>query len=147
VSEDQFELEPQPIKPRAERIRDLFSGSSTAELAHICLDAGLWSDSDLKRFQFRAAQNECRAAIKERDTSGLPYAGQTTARDEEGAIIWQPRLLWTFDDYALNVAELVEQREECHATALKLSRECGQRYGRSPSLQPPITPQYDAADD
>jgi len=146
VNEDQFQLESQPVKSRAERIRELFTGSSTAELAHICLDAGLWSDTDLKRFQFRAARNECRAAIKERDASGLPYAGQTTARDDEGATIWQPRLLWTYDDYAINVAELVEQREECHETAVKLSRECGQRYGRAPSLSAPSL-DYDAADD
>jgi hypothetical protein len=142
-----FTLHGQPAKSRAERIRDLFTGGSTAELAHICIEAGLWTDDEMKRFQFRAAQNECRAALKEKDSSGLPFAGQTTTRDDEGATIWRTRNLWAYDDYEINVKELVLQRDECQVMALALVKECSTRFGRSPSLFSTFTSPDVAADD
>ena len=130
----------EPVEPRQTRIRALFQhlggGMGTATFAHTCIDQGLYTDNDLKRFQLRAVQSEIRAALKATDAAGLPFAGITTEQDEDGAPVWQQRVLWGFEDYVLNIRQVFAQRDECHASGVKLIEECRRRFGKGPDATP-----------
>lgn len=134
-------LKPWPEKSREQQIRDEFSslgnGMSTARFAQHCLDAGFWSEDEQRGFILRNAQSEVRKALKKHDASGLPFAGQTVHNDEDGGAIWAPRLMWFFDDYTLNVGELVTQRNTLHLEAIALAEECFTRFGMAPSVDWP----------
>jgi len=129
-----LELEVQtPTIPRDQRIRELFTDQggemTTVEFAQVCIDDGVWSEWELTRMVVKEAQAQIRAALRSRDKGGLPYAGQTTTRNEDGAPIWRLRQGWLFEDYELNVKEHIAQRDEAHSVAVKLSAECEVRYG------------------
>jgi hypothetical protein len=130
-------LTPMHETSREDRIRDLFleaGGMSTAEFTHHCRDVKIWSDDEWNALAFRSAQAEVRKALRKLDASGLPFAGQTTTKTEDGAHVWMTRQMWVYEDYALNISELVEQRDKCHETAVTMADECRGRFGRSPSL-------------
>lgn len=135
----EFELTMQRDAPgRDQQIRDLFAtlgGSmTTAQFARECIEYGIWSDVEQDRIIIRAAQSEIRRALKVEDAAGLPTAGKTTDTDDDGAPVWKARQLWLFEDYELNILDLVGQRDELHGNALKLAVECEVRYGRAPMV-------------
>ncbi len=82
------------------------------------------------------AQALVRRALTATDKRGLPFAGPTSDRSEEGSPLWCQRALWSFEDYALNIRERTAQRDECHRNAWLLAEECRQRYGRAPEISP-----------
>jgi hypothetical protein len=131
-------LQPFPEKSKDDQIRDEFlavgGAMGTRSFAVHCIDVGFWSDDELLSFQVGEAQNKIRVALKHFDRNGLPFAGQTTARDDENAPVWTVRQLWLFPDYELNVHELVTQRDTLHDRAVKLCHECRERFGHAPSL-------------
>lgn len=129
-----LELEVQtPTIPRDRRIRELFSDHggemSTVDFAQVCIDEGVWSEWELKRMVLRNAQEEIRRALRTKDQGGLPFAGPTTTRTDDGAPVWRMRQGWLFEDYSQNIREHIAQRDEAHAVALKLATECAARYG------------------
>lgn len=130
-------LKLQPEQSREDRMRALFEssgGMSTAAFTQRCRDEGIWDDDEWESLAFRQAQNEVRRALKKLDNVGLPFAGQTTITDDDGAVVWMTRRMWSFEDYAVNINELVEQRDRCHDAAVALADECRNRHGRAPSL-------------
>lgn len=126
-----------PPEAREVRIRRLFGelgGSmTTREFAGECINAGVWTENELSSIQIRGVQSEIRLALRKSDSAGLPFAGQTTERPD-GQPVWKQRPLWLFADYELNICELVSQRDECHATALKLADECADKFGSAPDI-------------
>lgn len=128
-----------PPKPREIRIREHFEALGGAmpmnQFALELVDAGIYSDEDLRMYGLRAVQAEARRALRKRDEAGLPFAGQTITT-EGGAHIWMQRPLWSFEDYELNISELIAQRDECHAIAIKMASECEEKFGRAPSIDP-----------
>lgn len=129
-------LSVQPIESASERIRNEFEriggGLSTAAFAAHCIEAGIWSEDEVAKFALRGAQSAVRSALKEDDDRGLPFAGQTTEKDDTGAHLWQLRLLWDLDTYGLNIADLETQSRTLNRKASKLRSECVQRYGIVP---------------
>lgn len=129
---------PSPIS-RDQRIRDEFvrvGPMSTNAFAHHLVAVGFYSDEDLVTMHIRAIQAEARKALKQPDEAGLPFAGQTTKEDDGGTIVWMMRQLWDFDDYSLNVKELVGQRDTLHWQAARLADECRDRFGHAPTVPP-----------
>lgn len=135
-SED-FELEAAPSQSREQRIRDLFrevGGSmTTSRFAAVSVQRGIWSQSELTRFQHQAIQALVRRALRGLDSTGLPFAGMTVERDEDsGAPVWCQRTLWDYVDYQLNIKELDDQTDKLQVIAAGLRRECELRYGQVP---------------
>lgn len=126
----------QPIESASERIRDEFKriggGLSTAAFAAHCIESGIWTEDEVARFALRGAQSAVRSALKEDDERGLPFAGQTTEKDDTGAHLWQLRFLWDFDTYGLNIADLEQQSRTLAHKATKLRVECAERFGVVP---------------
>lgn len=139
-------LKAMPEKSRDVRIREEFSlvggAMSTSRFTHHCREVGIWDADEWESLAFRAAQNFVRHALRKPDESGLPFAGQTTIGDEQGAKVWRRRTLWEFADYELNVKELLGQRDRLHETAVALLDECRDRFGRVPPI---VYPASDAA--
>lgn len=148
-------LTPMPMLSRDERIRQEFERvgpMSMNRFALHCLSAGIWPDHEVSRFAVNAAQAICRKALKHPDASGLPFAGQTTIRDEadsEGTdgesekapLQWAQRSFWGYDDYALNIQEGLIQRDAIHFHVIDLADECRGRFGRAPLINDPQRPQ------
>lgn len=136
----ELDLQVQDSVSRDQRIRDLFAslggGMGTREFVRVCRRVGIWSQEEWDGFAIDKAQAVIRRAFKTQDAAGLPFAGITTERTEDGAPVWQQRPLWTYDDYALNIAELIAQRNECDRNAARLAAECAERFGRSPDISP-----------
>lgn len=135
-------LKVQPEKSLDRRIREEFEtvggGMSTAAFAEHCIEAGVWTDEEIEAFTLRSAQSEVRRALKKPDVFGLPFAGKTTESDEEtGAPVWQQRTFWTYDDYAMNIHDLIAQRDTLHHEAHHLASECNAKFGKAPSIHEP----------
>ena len=84
----------------------------------------------------RGVQADIRKALKTKDRGGLPFAGQTTEADEDGAPMWRVRQEWLFPDYEMNVRALAAQRDLLQWEAVALVNECRDRFGVAPSLEP-----------
>lgn len=118
---------------------------STASFAAHCIDAGIWTESEIEAFTLRSAQDAVRLALKKSDIYGLPFAGKTMDKDEETkAPIWKQRQFWQFEDYSFNIRDLVSQRDVLHQEAILLQSECMSRFGKAP-LIPPIDEGEEAA--
>lgn len=132
-----LELESVPEKSREQRVRDLFAevgGSmTTARLAVVSVDRGIWTQRELAKFRYQAIQAFVRRALRGLDMTGLPFAGMTVERDEEtNAPVWCQRTLWELVDYELNIKELEDQRAKLQTVAVGLRKECELRYGKAP---------------
>lgn len=125
-------------KSRNQRIRDLFAqggGSmTTKQLAGYCLAYGVWDDAERGEFEIKEAQKRVRDALKEVGRDGLPFAGQTARKGDDGGALWAQRPLWQFPDYELNCRDLVSQRDTLHQRALALADECEDRFGQRPQI-------------
>lgn len=132
-------LKQQPEKSIDQRIRDEFDavggGMTTSQFAAHCIDAGVWSDDEITSGTLRWAQSEVRSALKKPDAFGLPFAGKTATTDlETKAPVWRQRTYWEYQDYALNIGELVSERDVLHQNALMLQSECRSKFGKAPSV-------------
>lgn len=128
------------IVGRAVRIRQLFGdiGGSmpTYDFAHVCIEHGLYSPEELERAKIQKVQSDIRRALKAPDDVGLPFAGQTAEKSESGGPVWRQRRYWSFDDYEINITELIDNRDENHESATRLRGECMSRFGRAPEIPP-----------
>lgn len=135
---DEMQLKSPPIESREESIRNLFrefGGSmSTNSFAEKCVDSGIYTDGELRSFGLRHVQAEVRRALKHADANGLPFAGQTAECEEGGAHVWKIRQAWLFEDYELNVRDLMAQATSLRINAYKLMAECEEIHGRRPSV-------------
>lgn len=119
---------------RAGKIRELFvAGTTIAAHTEICIDKGLWSESELRAKAATICRAEVRRALKSL-VDGMPFAGRT-ADQTEGAPIWKQRELWSQEDYALNCAmyrrDIAESAVAIHN---KLASECREKFGSGPTL-------------
>ena len=119
-----------------DRIRAAFAecggGLSTRAFAQYCLDRHVWTDDELAGFTIKAAQAAVRKELKVADTAGLPFAGATALRDDEGNPVWEQRAFWSPETYVLNILDLRERVETLTTTADKLEDECVERFGHVP---------------
>lgn len=146
-------LTPMPMLSREQRIRDEFErvGPMTIPaFARHCLSIGIWAEHEIAGFALTTVEGKIRQALKAPDTSGLPYAGPTNPRDDDEAADedesgskaqpWRTRPLWNFDDYVLNIAEGIKQRDAIHFHIVDLADECRGRFGRAPLIVDPQRP-------
>lgn len=119
-----------------QRIRDEFAaiggGMSTAAFARHCREQGFWDADELEAMELRSIQSVIRKSLTKHDEMALPFAGQTTEKDDDGAPIWKQRSLWSYETYELNILNRLAQSETLHTEATNLSQECAARFGRSP---------------
>lgn len=123
---------------RTKMIRDLFETHggelSTYAFAELCIAEGLYTEDELSKASIRWVQGSVRRVLKRPDESGLPFAGETTERDESGSPLWRQRKLWLYEDYELNIHTHLTNRDENHRAAVALTRECAARFGRCPFI-------------
>lgn len=121
-----------------DRILSAFRSSdgplSTRALALRCIDNGVFPTEWLQSASVRAAQEECRSVLKSCDIHGLPIAGKTSQRDEDGAPLWLQREMWDYDTYALNISQYLDKRDQNHQKALLLQDACRKKFGMAPPL-------------
>lgn len=126
-----------------ERIRAAFAecggGMSTRAFAQYCIDHGVWTEDEIAGFTLRAAQQVVRKELKVLDSVGLPFAGATIARDDDGNPVWEQRVFWDPETYASNIHSLRTQAETLNATADKLQDEGEERFGALPVVDAVLT--------
>ena len=103
---------------------------SAKTLARWCLNSGVFEDEDIAKAEVDWATRIVREALREHDSSGLPFAGQTSIKDEDGGRVWAQRELWKAEDYEVNIHEHIRNRDANHLIAQKLQRECHERHGK-----------------
>jgi hypothetical protein len=117
---------------RQQQIQNLLSklgGASTHALVDACVAAGIFTEEDKQAAWRPVFAKAIRDALSAADANGLPFAGQTCDRDDDGQVVWKQRLLWTVDAYQLNIQERVSQRNENHVVAVRMATECERRLG------------------
>ena len=120
-----------------EEIRATFRGAgplSMRALARLCINRGVFSEGWLESASIRAAQNQCRRALKDCGIDGLPFAGKTSEEDDSGKPIWLQREFWNYDAYVVNIVQSVDQRDANHEQATRMHRECYEKFGKAPPI-------------
>lgn len=122
----------QPVESMGQRIREEFrrvSGLSANAFAQHCIDAGLWTDDELEAIQLRGVAQIVKRELRARDKQRLPFAGQTTETDDDGAPIWKQRRFWDLDTYLLNISNLETKASTMFEEASALRDEVVDRFG------------------
>ena len=120
-----------------EQIRETFrtvGPLSTRALALLCIAGGVFPDSWLESASVRAAQDQCRRALKDCGIDGMPFAGKTSDEDGEGKPVWKQREFWDYETYVVNIVQSVDQRDSNHHHATLLHRECYEKFGKAPPV-------------
>ena len=117
---------------RAMKIRSIFtSGTTIAAHTERCIDAGLWSDFEIRAKATKACRDEVRDALGEIRNDGLPFAGPTGAR-QDGAPVWRQMEFWSYDDYVYNYNEYKSRGGSNIQVANRIAEHCRGRYSRGP---------------
>lgn len=119
---------------RAARIRELFVfGRTIAAHTEYCIDKGLWSPAEMRSKATGGCRNEVRAALGALMENRLPFAGQTTERDEDTkAPIWRQIEFWEKDDYYLNNKAYIDRGSDNIEIGNRIASDCWRRYGDGP---------------
>jgi hypothetical protein len=98
-------------KSRAAKIRALFVGSTIQEHTERWINAGLWTESELRAVAARGLRAEVRDALGQITEDGVPWAGPTSTRrppaeDESEnsawAPVWRQLDFWSKKDFDYN---------------------------------------------
>ena len=122
----------QPVESMGQRIREEFrkvGGLSATAFAQHCIETGLWTPDELEQFTVREAARIVKRELRVKDAQRLPFAGQTTDIDEDGAPIWKQRRLWDLDTYLLNIGHLETKGKTMLEEASALRNEVVDRFG------------------
>ena len=115
---------------RAAQIRTLFHGGTIAAHTEVCIDNGLWTDSELRAKAQRACREEVRAALSA-EVDGLPWAGETPIK-EEGAPVWRQLEFWDYETFTFNIGNRKVQTGADVAVINRMVSVCFERFGKSP---------------
>lgn len=115
---------------RANKIRALFHGGTLTAHTEICIDAGLWTDSELRAKALRGCKDEVRAALTA-TIDGLPWAGETPYR-EEGKPVWRQLDFWDYETFVFNIGRRKAQTASDVDVINRLVDRCRERFGVSP---------------
>lgn len=123
----------QPIESIDQRIRSEFiavgGGLSANAFARHCIAANLWTADELEIIQLRGVAQITKRALRIKDAQRLPFAGQTTEVDVDGAPVWRQRRFWDLDTYLLNIAGLETKGNTMPDEAAALRSEVLDRFG------------------
>ena len=122
---------------RDQKIRDLFVGGRTiAAHTDVCVSAGIWTDGELRAM----ASRECKAVVRNAlnaidEKTGVPFAGPTPEKTEDGVHIWRQEAFWEKDSYFLNCAKFKRIGLVPQLTIYnKLATRCFERFLEAPPL-------------
>lgn len=104
--------------------------------ARHCRDDGevFGEEHDARALHARDKQALQKLMHKRKDEHGLPVVGPTSREDVDGKPAVATRQLWLLPDYEENVAERIRNRDGNHIMAVRLARECRERYGTAPHI-------------
>lgn len=128
-------------KSRQERIIEIFAEQggylSPRRLAWAVVEAGVYSDTELRDAGVKWVQAQCIRALKRQDSNGLPFAGPVVHDpDDDDNAPWQPRLDWGYETYVANCEiRANDAASELHIAA-RMADECLFRYPNEP--RPPV---------
>lgn len=114
---------------RARKIRALFiSGTTIKAHTEKCISARLWTESELRSRAARACANEVRDALGVL-VDGLPFAGPTAPKKDDGLPVWKQMELWTQIDFVYNFNAYARRGGENIAIANNIAAACIERFG------------------
>lgn len=115
---------------QAEEIRAVFAGhpGSLREVTIACIDAGIFDPDRYEAF-IRACQPKVQRALNSHDAQGLPFAGPSGKKREDGSQVWIARQLWDPDTYDYNLSARSKSLIGDYVTLAKLRDERIERYG------------------
>jgi hypothetical protein len=128
-------------KSRAAKIRALFVGSTIQEHTERCIDAGLWTESELRAVAARGLRAEVRDALGQITEDGTPWAGPTSTRrppaeDESEtsarAPVWRQLDFWSKKDFDYNYTAYRRRARDNDHVAENIARACRERFGADP---------------
>jgi len=118
---------------RAEQIRALFvTGSTVAQHAELCVEKGVWSESELLGMASITARQEVREALGALTSAGVPFAGPTAQRSDK-APVWKQIEFWSKEDFDYNWSAYKIRELSNRRVADNIARVCLERYGEPPS--------------
>jgi hypothetical protein len=135
-------------KSRSAKIRALFHGATIQEHTEHCIDAGLWTESELRGMAAREAREEVRAALGEITEDGVPWAGPTrthrappedeseasvqSGEHKRRAPIWRQMDFWSKADFDYNYSAYKRRAHANDQVAENIARVCRERFGTNP---------------
>lgn len=129
-------LKQQPTESIGSRIRAEFeecgNGRSAAAFAQHCIDSGFWGRDALATFTLKEATRIVRVALNKKDARGLPFAGETTERDEDGSRVWAMRSFWSLETYGAISRRLRTEGQTLISEADALDAEAFEKFGVFP---------------
>lgn len=119
-------------KSRAAKIRDLFvAGSTIHEHAELCIEHGVWTDSEIRGMASIQARNEVRSALGVLTPEGVPFAGPTPTR-KDSAPVWRQMTFWSKRDFDYNYSAYKRRELSNARVAANIARVCEERFGVPP---------------
>jgi hypothetical protein len=125
---------------RAAQIRSLFiAGTTIAEHAELCVEKGIWTDSELRGMASMQARTEVREALGKIMPNGAPFAGPTPGRKEASdgknrVPIWKQMEFWLKVDFDYNYSAYKRRERANGNVAASIARVCIDRYGVEPNF-------------
>jgi len=117
---------------RAAKIRALFVKGSTIEAhAETCIDAGCWTQSELRAMAALQVRAEVRAALGKLTDDGVPFAGPTRTR-KGGKPVWRQMEFWSKQDFDYNYSAYKRRARANDKVAQSIARVCRERFGSDP---------------
>jgi hypothetical protein len=124
VKEDRRETR----KTRSQAFFKQVGAMSNRRFIDTCLEEGVLTEDDYAGAKYAALGKIVRECLGANDETGMPFAGQTMERDEDGQLVWQQRAFWAVVDYQLNIDERIADRDANHVVAMRLAFECERRH-------------------
>jgi len=120
-------------KSRGATIRALFAvGSTINDLTEKCIDAGVWTSSEIRGLAVLQARAEVRAALGIITQEGIPFAGPTASRKGRSPI-WRQMDFWSKVDFDYNYSAYKRREIANGKVAENIARVCEERFGAVPT--------------
>ena len=108
---------------------------TTAGLAHACIEERIFDADELDKAALRLVQGVCREALKQSNEYGLPFAGPSSEKSDDGdSRLWKQLDLWGYEDYEYNIHERNSGLLADHTILARIRDHCMTRYGKAPAI-------------
>lgn len=126
-----FGEKPEDRSTRAAKIRALFHGGTIESHTDICFRAQIWTEAENAAAAMAHHRHEVREALRAL-IDGIPWAGDTGERSEDGKPVWKQESLWEYEHYEFHITSRLTQAGGDIAVINKLIERCWGRFGRAP---------------
>lgn len=107
---------------------------STKRLAQACIQEGVFAEVDLNNASVRWAQVAVRDALHQKLANGIPYAGPTPKRDDEGHQVWKQYSLWDYEDAEYILTDRVKGLLGDYKPIVALHAFMMEKWGKAPEI-------------